>query len=136
MGSGSAGDLDSAAMGWDWDTADSGMAAMVSGSAVWVTADSGYGGYGMGYGGLGYGFGGYYGGYAPVAYYSPFLSYGYGYGLLDAGDALEVAGDGSLGAVGGEGPLMPGKAQLGMLVLVLCLPGRGCPGTTGRTVSG
>jgi hypothetical protein len=41
----------------------------------------GYGGYGLGYGGLGYGFGGYYGGYAPVAYYSPFRSYGYGYGL-------------------------------------------------------
>jgi len=40
----------------------------------------GYGGYGLGYGLGGYGLGGYYGGYSPLVYYSPFMSYGYGYG--------------------------------------------------------
>jgi hypothetical protein len=48
----------------------------------------GYGGYGgFGYGGLGYGgYGGFgcgglgYGGYMPVAYYSPYMGYGYGRG--------------------------------------------------------
>src|SRR5947208_1885627 len=36
-----------------------------------------------------------------------------------AGEALRLAGGGSLGAEGGENPLRSGKARLAMLVLVL-----------------